>query len=479
MSDIYQSFKLYDTDILDLLWSGPSNDVLTRTDAPEDYEGVFDDLQEKELIYAIYRKNHREACRLLNMLNHTLSPTDAMAACLCAIACNPNLLDRILDHCPPIPDFQFQGEGHVSSLLNVVVDFRQTAHLDLLLNRGADPNGGPTPSTKFSPLEFAFCSTLHHSHGYYDCLKRLLEAPNICTTPTTDILNAWGQLEENWDPEILQSCRLLYEHITGRPADPEDPLPHPPQMTLKHTLWRGNRALAARISGEHPITEEDRETLLELYSKWHPICLLHANEDELFIRQEHHRAKLLTHFLTQHPDALQFPEVRSELAAASISLPKPDPNLQQWVAQLEDGPVFLQQLPIIGHLNGHRMRNDETPVLNPDFFPRWDARLGKRLVPMLRPMDIPCMEALSAEDIASILRRVQVTDESTSRTGISPLAMRVLLEADEEVLAELLQPGGALHTLSADALLNACHALPPTRRTFVLLHFRKEASYTL
>ena len=473
-----EHFKLYDTDIQDLLWGGPAGDILCR-EPPEDYEGVFDTLQEKELIYSIYQRDIPRTHQLLNELTHTLSPKDAMAACLCALSCPPDLLSVLLDHCPPIPDFQFQGEGNLASLLNVAVDFYLLEHLDLLLNRGADPNGGPTPNAEFSPLEFAFCSTLHHSHGYYDCLKRLLEAPGIRKTPTESILTAWGQLEEDWDAEIIHSCQLLYSHITGQPADPNDPLPYPPQMTLSHTLWRGNRTLAARISGCRPITEEDRDALLKSYAIHHPVSILHAGGVPRFIRQFQNEATLINNFLTQYPDTLPLPEVRSALAAIVLSLPEQDSQLQRWVAQMADGPIFLQSLPINNYLNGRRIRNDEIPVLEPDFFPRWDARLGSRLIPALRPRDIPCMEALSAEDTAAILWRVRVLDDAESFNAADPLVMQVLQNAEESVLMELLQSHDSLESFSPDTLLDACQALPLSRRSLILPHLRKQPDYGL
>jgi len=88
MSLPLQDFKLYDTDILDLLWTGSAVDALTRTEPPEDCEGVFDDLQEKDLICSIYRRNYPRAYSLLRRLDHTL----LLDACQSLPAARRNLL---------------------------------------------------------------------------------------------------------------------------------------------------------------------------------------------------------------------------------------------------------------------------------------------------------------------------------------------------------------------------------------------------
>jgi hypothetical protein len=209
----FTHFKLYDTDILDLLWSNCPDNFLVSRSEPEDSEGVFDALQERDLIYSITQLNYSRVYSLLRKLDHPLSPTDAMAACLCALNGTSKLMNTLLDHCPPLPEFQFQGVGKVSSLLNSAVEYDKRAMVDILLRRGADPNGSSCDGKV--PVEVAFCN---HAYG---SLKRLLEIPGIEIPLTDDMLYAWGALTTGdtggiyFNPCSLWCCQLLLEKLTA------------------------------------------------------------------------------------------------------------------------------------------------------------------------------------------------------------------------------------------------------------------------
>lgn len=97
---------------IDNLLSGVPDDELGDT---YDHAAMLGPLQEPQLIAAIYYKNYPGIYRRLDKLTKPLSHADAMAACLCALNGSRLLMNRILDHCPPIPQFQFQGVGRFSS----------------------------------------------------------------------------------------------------------------------------------------------------------------------------------------------------------------------------------------------------------------------------------------------------------------------------------------------------------------------------
>ena len=252
MANNFTHFKLYDTDILNLLEGTPTKNLLCHR-TPPDHTGVFDSFQLPALIYAIYRRNYAGAYKLLNSLSAPLSPRDAMAACLCALTASDRLFHTVLAHCPPLPDFQFQGVGAVSSLLNVVAELDAPKRLEVLLNRGADPNSGPLET---SPLEAAFCSRS------YSCMTRLLDHPDIHFHLTEPILNELGQLQLNpadptQDVLHLWCCQTLLEHLSDTALSLPFDLPLPPQLQIKHALQCNNLELAERLCRERPLSEEE------------------------------------------------------------------------------------------------------------------------------------------------------------------------------------------------------------------------------
>lgn len=471
------SIQLYDADIEDLMNGWDTDIRLPRT--KPDHLGVFEDLQEQALIYAISKKNYRRAYSLLCKLDHTLAPTDAAAACLCALSGTTNLMNALLDHCPPIPEFQFQGVGLTSSLLNVAAKYDKSKMLDILLRRGADPGGGPTPLTARPPVEVTFCS------GSYLSLKRLLEIPDLQVELTEEMLETWGNLRLQTDTpfqnNILLSwcCQLMLERLTGLPTAPFDPLPIPQEMRLGHALCHGNPELALRICETRPLTDADIRDLEQHYTLNNRCTLLEVGCSEALRIMQIWYAHILVQALEQFPHLLAAPWMRFAVASTALALPTPDEDLQCWVARMPDGDIPMHNLPT------HFQRGLFTPDgwfpntdLDELFFSRWDERLGRHLTPALDLNGDLLPENMSPKNLREILDRVHFTGES-SPDKLRIIPGRLLVSVPEEMLPELLQPGGLLTREDPKVLLDACQELPLSRRNNLLPHLRKEVDYTL
>ena len=172
MAKTERPFILYDDILLSHLQQRKTN-----RHAPHIRRSVglqpFEDLEHLPLIKALFHEKYTVADRLLKNLSEPLPPKDAVAACLCALNSTERRMNALLDHCPPIPDFQFLGVGKTASLLDVTVRCGKHKMLALFLKRGADPNGGPSPQTATPPLETAFCLNA------YLCLEQLLKSPRL------------------------------------------------------------------------------------------------------------------------------------------------------------------------------------------------------------------------------------------------------------------------------------------------------------
>lgn len=476
------SIQLYDADITDLL-NGWQTDILLPRSVPE-HLGVFEDLQEQDLIHAIYQRNYSRAYSLLRRLDHTLSPTDAMAACLCALAATPGLMNTLLDHCPPIRSFQFLGVGMAASLLGVALRHDKDKMLDILLKRGADPNGGPTPLTAKAPLEEAFCSSS------YPALKRLLEEPDLEVTLTENMLHTWGALTSAdanslfGNPFGRWSSQLLLEKLTGQPPDLFEPLPIPPQLRLGHALYHANYELAAKICELRPLTEQDTAEVLTHYASDRLDCTFFVeigNDGNLLYTKRQQEIQFLCRLLSRCPDLLQTPQLRSAVTLAALSMPEEIPDLARWTRQLADGPVLLPALPC--RTGMYQTYFQALPIweasheLEQAFFDRWEARLGSRVVPSM-DVNTPKLQDLPPDSLGLVLQRVRFVGTPPPE-ALSAVAAQALLSAPEELLHDLLQPGGLLAREQPRLLLDACQLLPAVRRNLIVPLIRKETDYRL
>lgn len=471
----FDFFALYDTDIIQQLTGLPEN-ILAHRQPPPMQQGRFTGLQEPELIHSLYVLNYPAAYSRLKKLTHLLSPKDAMAACLCALSGTSQLLNRVLDHCPPIPEFQFQGVGAVSSLLAAAAGYGKDRALDILLNRGADPGRGPDGQE--SPLEAAFIS------GSYFSLQRLLEVPGLDVSLTPPMLEAWGELRQN-SPSPLRfwSCQLLAEQILGQPVLPFEPVPIPPQLRLGHALRNNNLELALRICEERPITTEEFQDARTFFSDIFQTTLLTKQDPERPLQAWEEPLRFLLGFLAARPDTLEEPEIRSAVAKMALALPEADPELARWVERLADGPVTIRELPFVYTPPKKPAFLPFQPLFAPSsldgtFFTRWEERLGSRLLPTMDRNAYLPFSCMPQEDIRLVLTHVSFAGEA-SPGKLSLMASGALLYAPEDLLPQLLQPGALLAEEPAALLLDACQTLPIGRRNAILPHIRKEVRYAL
>ena len=439
---------------------------------------AFEGLQHPQLVRAFLDKKYITADSLLRKLTAPLPPADAMAACLCALGGSEARMHALLDHCPPLPEFQFLGVGKTASLLSVAAQLKKHNMLDLLLKRGADPNGGPTPQTAAPPLEAAFCANA------YLCLNALLKAPNLRLELTEKMLYHWASLQPdlfaNYSDDLM-CCQLLLEALTGKPADPDDPLPFPPQMTLNLVLNHLNLPLASHICRKRPLEEQEKTAAVEFLSADHRIILL--DERALDLHREHHRqkAEFLLSFLDRHPELIHLPELRFPILSMVLVPNKPDPNLQSLVAQMADGPVFLKELSAPGGVYSGGFPAPKLKslfTLSQYLFPRWDERLGSRFLPAMDLSADLYLPFMSDEEVQLVLDRIVFTGQRP-KNALSRVGEQFLRYAPEAMLPTLLQPGGLLTLESPHALLDTYHELSPARCNQILPYLHKSVDYEL
>lgn len=435
---------------------------------------VLGPLQEPDLIQAIYNKKYQKIYQKLKNLEQPLSPVDAMAACLCALDGTKLLMNRVLDHCPPIPQFQFRGVGIVSSLLEVAARFDLHHNLDVLLTRGADPNRSSEDSETLSPLESAF------QHNSFHCIKRLLAEPTLDCTITERMLESWGELREGFRTEnsdLLRfwSCQLLYEHMTGFDCLTFSPIPH--QLRLRHALMNNNLNLAFRLFHCRSLDEQDKESVLSFFASKYNTLILdeQSSEDEISYCEK--QTSFLLLILDNYPDLLETLEVRQAVAAMALALPQPNEQVQRWVDKLQNGLIPITQLPLIdgGLFSSFYLSNNM--AVNKDFFVRWDQRLTHRLAPALSRHSAS-LSWLLADEMEQIFERITFTG-CPIPGQLSNTACAVLDNAPKELLPDLLHGDGLLVPEDAELIFNACMDLPVSRRSWILPYLRKEPDYEL
>ena len=207
-------------------------------------------------------------------------------------------------------------------------------------------------------------------------------------------------------------------------------------------------------------------------TRWRAVTVLHEDSGEHLIVFRRHHAQMLLHFLEQFPETLNTPEMRFAVASTIFALPEPHEGLLRWAERLDPGPVPIGNLP-------YNFGNDPRGVyMETTFFPRWDARLGSHLIPDIdRHIDIPLLDHLPESDLRLVLTRVRFVGGPTET--LSSAAKWALDSAPDTLIPQLLQPGNLLACERPDVLLDACQALPLTRRNAILPHIRKDADYTL
>ena len=459
---------------IDNLLSGVPDDELGDT---YEHAAMLGPLQEPQLIAAIYHKNYPGIYRRLDKLTKPLSHADAMAACLCALNGSRLLMNRILDHCPPIPQFQFQGVGRFSSLVETAARYEFLSALDVLLSRGADPNRGPGGIEQLSPLESVFFNNSYLS------LIRLLQEPTLDLTVTESLLATWGKLKESalWtdDGEFDRStmhawaCQTLYKSITGSQELFLESVPLLPQLRLRHALMHNNVELAIRLCREHPLDKEDLEQARSFFADHYQLPLLTQHSSEQLISMCAQQTEFLLELLERCPQLLETPELRTAVCCAVLAPSQPDERVQCWAERLKPGPV---QLPESMLFLDNLFRLFRGSALDQKFCRRWKRRIPGCVKPTLsRHHQIPRLERSETEQL---LELVIFTDQPVPG-HLSKAALLALHAAPEHLLPQLMQGDGILAAEDQNELLKTCETLSPGRRNQILPYIKKEVTYDL
>ena len=352
-------FSLCEHDILSVLYCYDGSYISQRCSWQEDTP--FDEFLYPDLIRVLYEKQYKQAHRLLNEMTSTLPHQEALVACLCALHGSDRLFQKILDICPPVPEFQFAGPTSLPLLLTAV-KLDQPKKVRMLLRRGADPNRG---SGECSPLEAAFINV------YYPVLRDLLSHPSTEVELTESMLDAWGRLISDPDAkgkDLMRQwcCQLLHEK--RNPAPPIgifqiDIAPIPPELRLRHALKHRNFSLAVRLCEENKVESEDVNLLFNFFHWTFPRP-----------SEEPPSLELLLSFLRHFPEHVTDPALRRTIVGFAVSTEMPNEELLALAEKLPDGPVHLHTDDLLYLLNGSRL---------PRLLSRWSNRLSDRLVPTL------------------------------------------------------------------------------------------------
>ena len=205
-----------------------------------------------------------------------------------------------------------------------------------------------------------------------------------------------------------------------------------PQLHLSHALRHDNVELALRICRERDLDEEDRHSV-RAYCARQENWLLQEDAPKHRLTSWKQRGELLALTLERCPELLETPELRQGLAAVAIALPQPDERVRRWVERMADGVARLKNIPL-----GCGAEDDifavllELETLEHHFFPRWEERMGHRLIPALH-RDTH-LENLCGKDLSLLLERFAVEERGMSyehflRRFASPRE-RMLLDPD-------------------------------------------------
>ena len=411
----------------------------------------FDPFPHTDLICALYQKKYLRAYRLLNALNEPLAPQEAAAACLLALSGTDRLLNTVLDHCPPIPDFQFTGPGAVSSLLVIAAALDLSGKVRILLQRGADPNRG---SAERSPLETAFVHTRTAS------LEELLASPDLEIEITEPMLEEWGWLSPTATKgrAVLRRkcCQLLWDKIKPQDSEPcsPDELPIHPHLRPKHALHHNKIFLAARICEKNPINAEDIDDIVCFWGDIDIPSIHHTHGSDW--RKWNYQQDLLRSFLRRFPEYLEHPDIRRLVARAVTVMLEPDEELLSMAAQLADGPVCLHPWSDCG---SYTMQS---------FLPNWQKWLGERLVPAIETQHLTSTWFRLHNNLEQFCH-LSVVGSIADEQWAEILSL-LLEQIPPEKTALLFAPGRILSHAPSEKLLAMLPRVSAEQRGVILLH---------
>lgn len=412
----------------------------------------FEPFLHPELIRSLYEKKYLRAYRYLKALNEPMPPNDAAAACLLALSGTDKLLNTVLDHCPPIPDFQFAGPGVVSSLLVIAAGLDLPRKMRILLQRGANPNrAGASPS----PLEMAF------QEAHYQVLQELLSSPDLEIKLTEPMLDAWGWLAPTAKMRrgALRSkcCKLLWQHIQPLDSDlsNQDPMPIPPELRPRHALQHNRLTLTAKICETNALDPSDIDDILR-YMRCSFAPQYHNPSSPTFARKWGYQTELLFTFLHRFPEKLNDPTIRRLVALAAATDPNPGEDLLSLAAQLSDGPIILDPWC--------DFYENDLAVL----FANWQDRLGDRLFPAVKASDIT-PSWISTARRCEHLCRIHLIDSIPHEkwSGFLPVILKL---TPPHKLHRLFAPGRILSLAPAEKLLALLPQLSNEQCAIILQH---------
>jgi hypothetical protein len=257
-------------------------------------------------------------------------------------------------------------------------------------------------------------------------------------------------------------------------------MPVPPQLRLGHALYHANFELAAHICNLRPLTDEDAADVLAHYTTDRLDCTLFNGaemENASLSAKREQEIRFFCQLLRCRPELLHTSQLRSAVVLAALALPEEDAFLMHLAHQLEDGPVLLPRLPVQKDLLLNGFFFGVTYSVDLTFFTRWEQRLGTSLIPTM-DINSASFQDMNPAMVRQILERIQFTGVPPT-DALSTLAVQILLHAPEEMLPALLQSDGLLAQEQPRLLLDACHALPASRRNLLLPYIHKPISYTL
>lgn len=416
---------------------------------------------------ALHKRQWGCALRLLRRLTDTLPPQDAAAACVCAFQAPDRVIHAILDHSPPIREFQCAGVGKITSLMNIAAQYNQHRLLRILLDRGADPNLGDGICT---PLESAF---IYNSHL---ALLQLLAEPDLKVELTEPMLEAWGHYslcDKVKRGALLRRwcCQALWERLHPGSTDCVDSsfVPLPAELRPRHALQHNNHTLAARICETNPLNAEDLEDLKVHLTFYSPNPLYRNSQaHKKYIWAPHQL--LLRVLIHQLPDPFADPVLRSIVVWAVIISPEPDAELLSAVSRLPAGMIHLlgDQISLLYPQElGSFLRSDSISMLN--------ERIGKDII---LAMDRNAITEHLARHIRAYFRDLAFTGSIPAEhwDKLLPIIFR---EVPVNETHELFRPNGLLENTPSRMLLSLLPHLKPEQRAIVVQHCHSDDNFVL
>lgn len=274
----------------------------------EDADGSYFEL-ELDLVW----EQEPDLLALLKQRNRPFAKTEAFSLCAGVILHDfgAGVLNALLDVCPPLETFLDTGRvdhpvpefwGSLG-LTELSAYLGREELLDLLLRRGGNVNGRPTPDAfPISPLEAAAWG------GSLGCVERLLEEPGLDLAFTAHLQRLWAKPE--LDEGQRRCLRRIAPQVAGLAFPDRGPVPIPGKLYPAAAVEMGNGELFLRLCREQGhFSREEAENALEML--WVEAALAKRRDPP----------DMLLALLVIFPDALKHREGRALLALSAADYP--------------------------------------------------------------------------------------------------------------------------------------------------------------